>query len=136
MARPLEDMARNLRPGPVRRQARPDTAANDNISSGPLPSSVLPPDARAIIETVPVATNQSGRARSTQWRLCFAPRSRPFIDPLTGWTGGYDPLVYVVLRFRGPTGRLGLQPCVSSSAIVTPTSSHHRSIASRVACPS
>jgi len=92
-------MPQDLRPGTVRRQAWPDTAANDNVSSGPLPSSVLPPDARAIIETMPVATNQSGRARSTQWRLRFAPRSRPFVDPLTGWTGGCDPLAHVVLRF-------------------------------------
>ncbi|MDH7638115.1 ETC complex I subunit [Sphingomonas sp. MAHUQ-71] len=99
MARPLEDMARDLRPGPVRREARPETAANDNGVPGPHPSSALPPDALAIIEPTPIATNQSGRARCDQWRLRFPARTRPFVDPLTGWTGGSDPLAHVVLRF-------------------------------------
>lgn len=98
MARPL-DRTRDQRPGPVRYEAPPAAAANDNVSLGPAPSSALPPDARAIIEPVPIATNQSGRAHCNQWRLRFAARARPFVDPLTGWTGGCDPLVHVVLRF-------------------------------------
>lgn len=99
MARPLEDMARDLRPGPVRREARPETAANDNGVPRPHPSSALPPDALAIIEPTPIATNQSGRARRDRWRLRFAARARSFVDPLTGWTGGSDPLAHLVLRF-------------------------------------
>lgn len=99
MARPLEDLARDLRPGPAGREARPEPAANDNGAPGPHPSSALPADALAIIEPTPIATTQSGRARCAHWRLRFAPRSRPFVDPLTGWTGGYDPLAHLVLRF-------------------------------------
>jgi hypothetical protein len=99
MARPLEDMARDQRPGPVERHTRSKPAANDNGVYAPHPSSALPPDALAIIEPVPVATNQSGRAYRDQWRLRFAARARPFVDPLTGWTGGGDPLAHVVLRF-------------------------------------
>jgi len=97
MARPLEDMARDLRPGPAGREARPEPA-NDNGASGPHPSSALPADALAIIEPTPIAT-QSGRARCAHWRLRFAARARPFVDSLTGWTGGSDPLAHVVLRF-------------------------------------
>ncbi len=99
MARPLEDMARDLRPGPVRREARPAPATNYNGSSALAPSSALPPDARAIVEPVPIATNQGGRARRGQWRVRFAPRVPPFVDPLTGWTGGRDPLAQVELHF-------------------------------------
>ncbi len=99
MARPLEDMARDRRPGPVRRKARPALAANDNDLPGPAPSSALPPDALAIIEPAPIPSNQGGRAHCHRWRLRFAPRSRSFVDPLTGWTGGCDPLAHVVLRF-------------------------------------
>jgi hypothetical protein len=29
----------------------------------------------------------------------FAPRVPPFVDPLTGWTGGCDPLAQIELRF-------------------------------------
>ncbi len=99
MARPLEDLARDLRPGPARRGTRPIQAANDNGLARPAWSSALPPYARAIIEPVAIATNQGGRAHRDQWRLRFAPRSLPFVDPLTGWTGGCDPLAHVVLRF-------------------------------------
>ncbi|QJU58211.1 hypothetical protein HL653_10765 [Sphingomonas sp. AP4-R1] len=97
MARPLEDLARDLRPGPICRGVRPATAANDNGLAGW--SSALPPDARAIVEPMPVATNQGGRARRGQWRVRFAPRVPPFVDPLTGWTGGCDPLIQIELHF-------------------------------------
>ncbi|NIJ35276.1 NADH dehydrogenase ubiquinone Fe-S protein 4 [Sphingomonas oligoaromativorans] len=53
----------------------------------------------AIIEPTPVATNQSGRARRVQWRLRFRTQTGPSVDPLTGWTGGSDPLAQVILRF-------------------------------------
>ena len=43
--------------------------------------------------------NQAGRAREGTWRLRFAERWRPRIDPLTGWTGGGDPLAQIELRF-------------------------------------
>lgn len=99
MARPLDDMARDLRPGPFQRDVRSNLAANDNDAYAPRFSSALPPDALAIIEPVGIATNQSGRAHRNLWRLRFAARARPFVDPLTGWTGGCDPLAHVVLRF-------------------------------------
>jgi len=99
MARPLEDMARDLRPGRIQYEARSKPAANDNGVRAPRSSSALPSDALAIIEPTLIATNQSGRARRNQWRLRFAARVRPFVDPLTGWMGGSDPLAHVVLRF-------------------------------------
>lgn len=61
--------------------------------------SVLPEDARAIIEPMPTATNLIGRARKGQWRLHFPQRKKPFVDWLTGWSGGEDPLVQIELRF-------------------------------------
>ncbi|ATP17615.1 NADH dehydrogenase ubiquinone Fe-S protein 4 [Sphingobium yanoikuyae] len=91
MARRPDDLARNFGSGP---------SANDN-HPGLGASSALPPDARAVIEPVPRATkrDQSGRARRGQWRVRFAPRWRPVADPLTGWTGGGDPLETIELRF-------------------------------------
>lgn len=61
--------------------------------------SALPDDARAVIEPLPIATNQSGRARKGQWRLRFQQRKKPFVDWLMGWTGGEDPLAHIDLRF-------------------------------------
>ena len=91
------------------RASRGQSEANDNervrldpggpAPSSPFGSSALPPDAEAVIEPVPIATNQSGRARAGEWRLWFKPRHAPTIDPLTGWTGGVDPLAHVTLRF-------------------------------------
>ncbi len=100
--------ARDFGPGPdLRHELRPAHtsasgaawAANDNAVRTPALASALPPDALAIIEPVPVATNQGGRAQRGKWRLRFAERARPFVDPLTGWTGGCDPLAHVELRF-------------------------------------
>ncbi|MHA0327344.1 NADH dehydrogenase ubiquinone Fe-S protein 4 [Sphingomonas melonis] len=61
----------------------------------------LPDDARAIIEPYPSASNhgRGGRAHKNEWRLRFEPRKRPFVDWLTGWTGGEDPLLQIDLRF-------------------------------------
>lgn len=89
MARRPDDLARNFGSGP---------SANDN-HPGLGASSALPPDARAVIEPVPRATNQGGLGGRGQWRVRFAPRWRPVADPLTGWTGGGDPLETIELRF-------------------------------------
>lgn len=89
MARRHDGLARNLGSGP---------SANDN-HAGPCASSALPPGAQALIEPVPLATNQGGRARRGQWRVRFAPRWRPVACPLTGWTGGGDPLETIELLF-------------------------------------
>ena len=82
--------------------------ANDNVAtevSSPFDTawrryaSALPTDAFAIIEPDPLAGRSGGRAREGRWRLRFRPRSRPFVDPLTGWTGGSDPLAHLELGF-------------------------------------
>ena len=77
----------------------PAVAANDNHACITHRASALPPDARAIIEPLPFGTNQSARSHASLWRLRFAPRWRPKADPLTGWTGGGDPLAQIELRF-------------------------------------
>lgn len=106
MRAPHDGLARDFGPGlDLRHEVRTVAesasgtaqAANDNGT--PAPASALPPDALAIIEPVPVATNQSGRAQRGKWRLRFAARARPFVDPLTGWNGGCDPLAHLELRF-------------------------------------
>lgn len=71
-------------------------AANDNRWSGPSHSSALPSDALAIIEPVPAAANRAGGTPDGRWRLRFAERWRPRVDPLTG---GGDPLAQIDLRF-------------------------------------
>ncbi|MBO9380705.1 hypothetical protein GG804_28495 [Sphingomonas histidinilytica] len=89
MARRPDGPARNPGSGP---------SANDN-NAGPGTASALPPDACAVVEPVPRATHQGGRARLGQWRIRFAPRWAPRADPLTGWTGSGDPLETIELRF-------------------------------------
>lgn len=89
MARWRDGSARNFGSGP---------SANDN-HAGPSGSSALPSNARATVEPVPPATSQGGRARRGQWRVRFAPRWQPEADPLTGWSGGGDPLGTIELRF-------------------------------------
>jgi len=103
MRRPHDGQVRDFGPGPSFAPAAPSiasaVAANDNHACGPRDASALPSDARAIIEAVPIAVNQSGRAQAGIWRLRFAERWRARADPLTGWTGGGDPLAQIELRF-------------------------------------
>lgn len=42
---------------------------------------------------------QAGQARSRRWVLEFEPRSRPWIEPLMGWTASADTLRQVRLTF-------------------------------------
>lgn len=107
----LDGQVRDFGPGPSLRvgmaEGMPAVAANDNHRSAAHCMSALPPGARAIIEPLPVGINQAGRAHASRWRLRFAPRWRPEPDPLTGWTGGGDPLAQLELRFatRGAAER-------------------------------
>lgn len=87
MARRHDRSVRDFGPGP---------SAND---SSLVAGSTLPVDARAIVEPVPIATNQGGRARRGRWRVRFHRRWGPSADPFTGWTGGGDPLDTIELRF-------------------------------------
>jgi hypothetical protein len=59
----------------------------------------VPGDAVAIVEPVPPSPVTSGRAHRDRWRVRFAPRWGPSADPLTGWTGGGDPLGTIELHF-------------------------------------
>lgn len=76
-------------------------AANDNqrLAPGVRPDSALPPDARAVIEPVERSATQSPPVRTGKWRLRFIARSPYHVDPLTGWTGGSDPLRHVEISF-------------------------------------
>lgn len=93
MARRHDRQARDFGPGPspqptgISREAGA-IAANDNRRPGPNYSSALPPDALAIVEPVPVAVNQAGRAQVGMWRLRFAERWHPRVDPLTDEPAG------------------------------------------------
>lgn len=90
MARRPDGAARDIRPGPV---------ANDNGAERHAVFGALPEDARAIVEPVPPSPVTSGRAHRGRWRVRFVPRWGPSINPLTGWTGGGDPLATIELRF-------------------------------------
>jgi hypothetical protein len=83
-------------------------AANDNEESKASSAldeawrrhaTALPADAFAIIEPDPLGSGFGGRAREGRWRLRFRERYRQFADPLTGWTGGCDPLAHLTLDF-------------------------------------
>jgi hypothetical protein len=69
----------------------------------------MPADARAIIRPVERSVMTSGRAGTGRWRLEFERRSPPFVDPLTGWTGGADPLAHISLNF--PTRQTATRYC-------------------------
>jgi len=59
----------------------------------------FPPGTSVLIRRRGRPVNQIGRARQDEWLLRFDPQSRLFVDPLTGWTGGSDPLRHVELSF-------------------------------------
>lgn len=81
--------------------ARPTApAANDNGRRTVVwNQSALPADARAVIRPVERNPISSGRAGTDRWLLEFERRTPPFVDPLTGWTGGSDPLAHLSLNF-------------------------------------
>jgi hypothetical protein len=64
-----------------------------------LTRSVFPDDALALIYKPARSAMTSGKARTRDWKLSFEPRSRPFIEPLMGWTGCDDTLSQVELTF-------------------------------------
>jgi len=106
MRRPHDNrQARDFGPGPSRTppELSPKNGvitANDNHWPGSSYASALPQDALAIIEPMPLAVHQSGRASAGMWRLRFAERRPQRLDPLTGWTGGGDPIGQIELHFR------------------------------------
>jgi hypothetical protein len=59
----------------------------------------FPPGTSVLIQRRERPVNQIGRARQDEWLLRFDPQSRLFVDPLTGWTGGSDPLRHAELGF-------------------------------------
>ena len=59
----------------------------------------LQPARTAVVEKPAPPSGQSGRAREQGWLLRFPRTEPPRPDPLTGWTGGTDPLAHVELRF-------------------------------------
>lgn len=81
-------------------EPRPDAASNDNgWPRLPALPPAFPPDAVARIERPARSATTSAPAQQEAWRLVFERRSPPFIDPLTGWTGGRDPLAQLELTF-------------------------------------
>ena len=88
---------------PIGRAAWAGPRANASYA----PNAAFPNDARAIVEPVPRAVNQGGRAHRGTWRVCFRPRYAPRVDPLTGWLGGGDPLATIDLRFPDRTSAIG-----------------------------
>ncbi len=100
--------ARGVSPGPDRDGHVPrQPTANDNRAAHPAWGSTFPPDAYAIIEPIRLLGDRVPRKQRDQWRLRFEPRAPAFADPLTGWTGGSDPLVHVGLRFPNAEAAVG-----------------------------
>lgn len=122
MGRRRDETVRDFGPGPI---------ANDNQAL-PCPASALPRDAQAMIEPLPGAVSQGGKARAGQWRVRFLPRWAPVAEPLMGWTGGGDPLEQIELRFSDQQAavdychRQGLS-CLVHGCVQSPASSPTRS---------
>ena len=80
--------------------AGPLHAANTNDRVLPVTiRSTFPPDAVARIYRPARSAMTSGKARTKKWMLCFEQRTKPFIEPLMGWTGSDDPLTQIELTF-------------------------------------
>lgn len=76
------------------------SAPASHRAGGPLGPPVPPfPGSDAWIDPPEWSPNTSARFGARDWRLTFEPRARPSVDPLTGWSGGGDPLLQVALRF-------------------------------------
>ena len=78
----------------------------DDAPRTALTRSVFPDDALAVIYKPARSAMTSGNARSRDWKLRFEPRSRPFIEPLMGWTGCDDTLSQVELTFPSATAAI------------------------------
>ncbi len=80
--------------------APPGWPSNDNrhkpLSMG---RSIFPDDAVACIYRPSRSVMTSGKTPTKGWRMRFAPRRAPFVEPLMGWTGGEDTLTQVELGF-------------------------------------
>lgn len=79
--------------------ASPSPDSCDGGSALPSAGAVWPRGATARIQKAGRPVTTSGRARAKGWRLTFARRSPPVLEPLMGWTGGDDPLAQVELSF-------------------------------------
>jgi ETC complex I subunit conserved region len=78
----------------------PGTAdAGMSWSARSIGGSGLPADACAVICCPAPSVTRAAPRRVGGWMLEFEPRSRPFIDPLMGWTGSTDTLRQLKLRF-------------------------------------
>lgn len=101
-----DNLARDESPGPspasrcrVAEASPAECPANDNSGDSLRLAGAFPPDATALVQPFEFGKSHGGRARRGRWQLRFEPRLAPFIDPLTGWTGGSDPLAQVALLF-------------------------------------
>ncbi|MBW8269624.1 ETC complex I subunit [Caldovatus aquaticus] len=91
-------MTRGMSPEPTRTAPRaaealrppPRLPGTTTPPAAPLPSVRIRRLARSVL--------QSGRGRDL-WVLEFGHGVRPFVDPLTGWTGSADPLAQLRLEF-------------------------------------
>lgn len=64
---------------------------------------------------------QSGRARTHDWVLEFAPAEARRPDPLMGWSGSGDTQVQVVLKFASEAEARAYADRYGIAAHVTPT---------------
>lgn len=107
----------------ARRAAVPATGTADAAGPGghreTAWGSALPEDAKAVIYCPAPSVMSSARCQAAGWVLEFAPRARPCIEPLIGWTGSTDTLTQVRLRFPSPETAIGYaerQGCTTRSA--------------------
>ncbi len=64
---------------------------------------------------------QSGKARTGEWILEFAPAEARQADPLMGWSGSGDTQVQVVLKFGSEAEARAYADKYGIAAHVTPT---------------
>ena len=69
----------------------------------------------------PKTAMQSGKARTSDWLLEFAPAEARRADPLMGWSGSGDTQVQVVLKFASADEAQAYAEKHGIDAHVTPT---------------
>jgi len=104
-----------------RNPAPPPQPSNDNdIKRLAMGRSIFPDGAVARIYCRCPSVTTARKPRKKRWCLVFERRTAPLIEPLTGYTGGDDPLAQVELEFPDLESAVAYARCQGLNYVVQP----------------
>lgn len=77
---------------PLLPRLSPNLNNNDDVLPAALPR-------RRVVIFKPTRSAMTSGSRRKPWLLEFEPQSKPFVEPLMGWTGSSDPVAHMQLSF-------------------------------------